>query len=159
MDAIYRLDNPRRIASRSPGTDRRRTGRRCQLVANTTVHYTPHHPGYASHWIIDSTHRCFSKCRPDLCHDLRRTRRRHLGPWVLYLSESLQVFRHGLRIGPRDHHAVHYFGPGPDRHASARADRKEEAVKIFAKYLALFLVMSFFMTPILWTAITAIKPT
>jgi multiple sugar transport system permease protein len=32
-------------------------------------------------------------------------------------------------------------------------------VKSFAKYFALFLVMSFFMTPILWTAITAIKPT
>ena len=32
-------------------------------------------------------------------------------------------------------------------------------MKIFAKYFALFLVMSFFMTPILWTAITAIKPT
>jgi multiple sugar transport system permease protein len=32
-------------------------------------------------------------------------------------------------------------------------------VKTFAKYLALLLVMAFFMTPILWTAITAIKPT
>jgi multiple sugar transport system permease protein len=32
-------------------------------------------------------------------------------------------------------------------------------VKTFAKYLALLLVMAFFMTPILWTAITAFKPT
>ena len=32
-------------------------------------------------------------------------------------------------------------------------------MKTFAKYLALLLVMAFFMTPILWTAITAIKPT
>jgi ABC-type glycerol-3-phosphate transport system permease component len=32
-------------------------------------------------------------------------------------------------------------------------------VKIFAKYLALLVVLAFFMTPILWTAITAIKPT
>jgi multiple sugar transport system permease protein len=32
-------------------------------------------------------------------------------------------------------------------------------VKTFAKYLALILVMAFFMTPILWTTITAIKPT
>jgi multiple sugar transport system permease protein len=31
-------------------------------------------------------------------------------------------------------------------------------MKTFAKYLALLLVMAFFMTPILWTAITAIKP-
>src|ERR1700675_4569697 len=147
MDTVYRLDNPRRIASRSQGTGRRRSSRRCQLVANTTIHYAAHHPGHASHWIINSTHRCFSKCRPNLCHDLRRTRCRHLRPWVLYLFESLQVFRHGLCIGPRD------------RHAPPRADRKEDAVKTFAKYFALFLVMSFFMTPILWTAITAIKPT
>ncbi len=32
-------------------------------------------------------------------------------------------------------------------------------MKSFAKYAALVLVMAFFMTPILWTAITAIKPT
>lgn len=32
-------------------------------------------------------------------------------------------------------------------------------MKTFAKYLALLLVMAFFMTPILWAAITAIKPT
>jgi multiple sugar transport system permease protein len=31
-------------------------------------------------------------------------------------------------------------------------------MKIVAKYLALLLVMAFFMTPILWTAITAVKP-
>ena len=31
-------------------------------------------------------------------------------------------------------------------------------MKAFAKYLALLLVMAFFMTPILWTVITAIKP-
>jgi len=31
-------------------------------------------------------------------------------------------------------------------------------MKIVAKYLALFLVMAFFMIPILWTAITAVKP-
>jgi multiple sugar transport system permease protein len=32
-------------------------------------------------------------------------------------------------------------------------------MKTLAKYLALVLVLAFFMTPILWTAITAIKPT
>ena len=31
-------------------------------------------------------------------------------------------------------------------------------MKSFAKYMALLLVMAFFMTPILWTAVTAIKP-
>jgi len=32
-------------------------------------------------------------------------------------------------------------------------------MKTFAKYLALIAVLAFFMTPIVWTAITAIKPT
>ena len=32
-------------------------------------------------------------------------------------------------------------------------------MKTFAKYLALLLVMAFFMTPIIWTVITAVKPT
>ena len=32
-------------------------------------------------------------------------------------------------------------------------------MKTFAKYLALLAVMAFFLTPIIWTVITAIKPT